>query len=356
MVFRVLNRLIGRTDRSELGVDAVNAYVEGSASSDEIKLVEQMMRENPALEKDLATQRTLLEVLDRVDTIEAPRSFAVTPEMVAAAERSESGLSRFAELFAPQRKLALAPAVIAGIAALSVALLTLGDITGVVDQDESSGNYLTTNASAPVAAVAVTGDVLVTVVVEKEIVTESGRSAVPEMATAEEEPLATVLVSEAQAPAVEPATEESALTAKSVAPQSEPEASAGATSEEPPSLAAAPPALATVTDGDGDEQTASDSSAVALEKAELDSVDDLETGIAATTTLEYEAGESIAEGTGEGADNGAFEGPTSETTVGTASDAGKGISLPLWQLQVALAALAVAAVGAWAGLRRVRGE
>jgi hypothetical protein len=352
VVFRILNRLIGRTDRSELGVDAVNAFVEGSASSDEINLIEQMMRENPALEKDLATQRTLLEVLDRVDTIEAPRSFAVTPEMVAAAERSESGLSRFAELFAPQRKLALAPAVIAGIAALSVALLTLGDITGVVDQDRFSGDDFVTSAASAVTEVqvagdsSVSGDVIVTVVVEKEVVTESGRDASPEMATAVEEPLATVLVSEAQAPVVEPATEESALTAKSVAPESEPEASAGAISEEPPSLAAAPPALAS--GADGDEQTANDSAAVAPEMAEIDSADDLESGIAAITTLEYEAG--------EGADNSAVEGPTSEATAGAASDAGKGISLPLWQLQVALAALAVAAVGAWAGLRRVRGE
>jgi hypothetical protein len=28
----------------------------------------------------------------------------------------------------------------------------------------------------------------------------------------------------------------------------------------------------------------------------------------------------------------------------------------LWQLQIALAALAIAAIGAWAGLRRARGE
>jgi len=82
VVLKVLNRLIDRTDSS---IDAVNAYVEGSASPDEIKLIEQMIRENPALEKDLTTQRSLLNVLDRVDNIEAPRSFVVTSEMVAAA-------------------------------------------------------------------------------------------------------------------------------------------------------------------------------------------------------------------------------------------------------------------------------
>ena len=357
MVFRVLNRLIGRTDHREFGVDAVNAYVEWNASPDEIKLIEEMMRENPALEKDLATQRSLIEVLGRVDNVEAPRSFAVTPEMVAAAERSESKLSRIAELFAPQRKLALAPAVIAGIAALGVALLTLGDITGVVDQNRSGGDFITSEAASGQIEVQVagdsstSGDVIVTVVVEKEVLTESGRGGSPEMATAAEEPLATQLVSEAQAPVVEPATEESALSAKSVAPESEPEVSSDVISEEPPSLAVAPPALAA--GSDGDEQTGNDSTVVAPEMAQLESVDDLEAGVAATSTiLEFGTGGGIADGAALGAAQGAAEG----AATGAASDAGKGISVPLWQLQVALAALAVAAIGAWAGLRRVRGE
>ena len=33
-----------------------------------------------------------------------------------------------------------------------------------------------------------------------------------------------------------------------------------------------------------------------------------------------------------------------------------GISLPLWQLQASLVVLAISAIGAWAGLRRIRGE
>jgi hypothetical protein len=323
VVLKVLNRLIGRTDSS---IDAVNAYVEGSASPDDIKLIEQMMRENPALEKDLTTQRSLLNVLDRVDNIEAPRSFAVTPEMVAAAERSESRLSRFAELFAPQRKLALAPAGIAGIAALSVALLTIGDITGVVDQNRLSGDdFLTTAASAEMES-SVAGDVIVTVVVEKAVVTESG------------------------APIVAPEPEDSSLVAKVLAPDSEPEASANVIGEEPPSLAAAPPAL--IVETEGDEQTQNDNSAVAPEKAALERADDLESGAAATTTLKYGIGGEIADGAAEGVAEGAAAG----AAASAASEAGKGISIPLWQLQVALAALVIAAIGAWAGLRRARGE
>ena len=346
MVLKVLNRLIGRTDRREIGIDAVNAYVEGNASPDEMNLIEQMMRENPALEKDLTTQRSLLDVLDRVDNIEAPRSFAVTPEMVAAAERSESRLSRLAELFAPQRKLASAPAVIAGIAALGVALLTIGDITGVVDQNRLGGDDFVTNKASAVREVAVAGDVLVTVVVEKQIVTESGRDAVPEMAAAAEAPLplATVLVSEAQAPVVAPESEDSSLTAKALAPDGEPETGAGVISEEPPSL----PAPGLVAGTYGDEQTQNDTSTAATEIAALERANDLESGTVTTAALEYGVGGEIADGAAEGAAAGA--------AAGAASEARKGISIPLWQLQVALAALAVAAIGAWAGLRRARGE
>ena len=76
MFREVLNRLFGRTNSS---IDAVNAYVEGSASSDETNLVLEMMRENPSLEKDLATQSALLNVLGRIEKVEAPRSFAIIP-------------------------------------------------------------------------------------------------------------------------------------------------------------------------------------------------------------------------------------------------------------------------------------
>ena len=55
-------------------------------------------------------------------------------------------------------------------------------------------------------------------------------------------------------------------------------------------------------------------------------------------------GSDIGEGAGAGAADGATAG------------AGDGIELPLWQLQIVLAAIALAAIGAWAGLRRVRGE
>ena len=61
--------------------------------------------------------------------------------------------------------------------------------------------------------------------------------------------------------------------------------------------------------------------------------------------------------TGDGASSGALETELAyaEHTTFEPASSNNGISLPLWQLQAALAALAIAAIGAWAGLRRARG-
>lgn len=348
MFLRVLNRLFGRTDSS---IDAINAFVEGSASTDEQELVEQMMRENPALEKDLATQRALLDVLDRVDNVEASRSFAVTPEMVAAAERSESGISRFAELFAPQRKLAFAPAIIAGIAALSVALLTIGDITDTVNQSSQSGSsFVTSSASEASAAAPVAGGESAPQI-EMAVETESGRAGSATDATAA--PLAT------EAMADDPATLQSAPPVAGLAIEPEvavenksdaissdsgntADTSLASPAEEPPSIAPeAPLALiggdeATIAEDEQTEKRSSPGSAGVgggLETAELPEI---------STTEKYSS--PLLEGDGETA------------FIGEPTQMNDCISLPLWQLQIALAALAVAAIGAWAGLRRVRGE
>jgi hypothetical protein len=356
VVLRILNRFIDRTDSSS--VWAVNAYVEGSASDDEVKLVEEMMRRDPALGKDLSTQRALRDVLSRIENVEAPRSFAVTPEMVAAAERSESGLSRLAELFAPQRKLAMAPAVIAVIAAVGVALLTIGDITGTVDQtgggrddSSSSASFAESAATSGGGAAAESAPSM-----EMAVVTEKASAG----ATAA--PAATAMT------AVAPlAPDDSAITLESAT---------GGGIDEPASLAAPEPEMALmeeepeiVGDGDSEDDSARSKSGEQLEVDGPESDD-------ADTTLEFGTGGAIDEdpitsagaGTGDGSFAGAADGAASSAAAGAGEGAlagaaggagegaGKGISLPLWQLQIALAALAVAAIGAWAGLRRVRGE
>ena len=373
MIFGVLNRLIGRKDGSEIRNDAVNAYVEGNASGDQVKIVEEMKRENPALEKDLSTQSALLSVLGRIEKIEAPRSFAVTPEMVAAAERSESGLSRFAELFTPQRKLALAPAIIAGIAALGVALLTIGDISGVIEQSEARrdaafsteiaaesadagaalpstgnpgnpgpagapGSLERSTASSQDATVVVTerGDTVLTEVEDSAALAPASTSA-PAAAAGS-------IQAEAEADTAE------APVAEAGEAMPEPEMAAG-TAEEPPSLAAEAP-LAESDDQAGatTELPAQDDALIEEEEIALAKSSDRSTADGDESHDADIANDGAAEITEQ--DIMAYS-PTDAAQVPETKD---GISLPLWQLQVALAALALAAVGAWAGLRRARGE
>ena len=351
MVFEFLNRLIGHTDSS---VDAVNAYVEGSASADEQTFVEQMMRENPGLEKDLGTQRALLEVLQRVEKVEAPRSFTVTPEMIARSERSDSALSRVAELFGPQRKLALAPAVIAGIAALSVAILTLGDITGVVDQtsagDDSVSVAVIVESTVSIGTLGITG--------------ETGESGAPTAGgTSDDSTFSTEKASQsggagaaaakvapAQATAPEAVAESAApapLVTVIVTEKGDAESSRIAPVGEPPSLTTE--ATAPVARPEEDVETSAKDGAI-VEPTNEDTEAFGTDGLIDTA--------STAEGAGEGAlaDAGALEGVAEGAGSGTAMGAGKGLTLPLRQLQIALAALALAAIVAWAGLRRVRGE
>ncbi len=337
MVRRLLNRLIGRTDPE---VDAVNAFVDGDASADELRLIEEMMRRDPALERDLTTQMALRDVLGRVEKIETTRSFTVTPEMIASAERKDSGIARLTELFAPQRKLALAPVIVAGIAALSVALLTLGDFTGIVEQSGRTESFATTVAADSGAI-------------------ESG---FPEMA---------LVGDDSGAPAVEvaPDTSEAPLTALATAEPGVTSArSAEAEGRENTfalESAIAPPAA------DVAESGADASPDLSASAAEQSGVETLER----SAQVEPSEDEIAAERSISGAADAAAPLDGSEVDAGEDADLTKksiefadsdglafestpesdGISLPLWQLQVTLAALALAAIGAWAGLRRVRG-
>lgn len=348
MVRKALNRLIGRTGS---GTDAINAYVEGNASDDEIKLVEQMMRDNPALEKDLATQQSLLSVLARIARVEAPRSFAITPEMVAAARTSESGILKLAGLFAPQRKLALAPAILAGFAALTVALLTIGDITGVVEQSGRSDSFPTASVVVAESAAPVAGgapsvsssaeDSAVSapeleMAVEAEAAIGAGADGSPELEKS---------IAAPQAATAAPAAIEAVAIGAAAETAPEIESSAfgdDAEMEAPPSLSAQAPPPA----GDEPEISTVDE---APKRTLTDSVDVMEATAIADS-------ESLAHASPVAADDAAV--PVDETEIRfveqPAIGAKNGITLPLWQLQVALAALAAAVIGAWAGLRRVR--
>ena len=321
MVLRVINRLKGRTDLND---DAVNAYVDGNASSEQLDAVRELIKSDPALEKDLSTQQALRSVLGRIDRIDAPRSFAVTPEMIAAAERSESGITRFAELFGPQRKLALAPAIVAGVAALSVALLTIGDIAGLIEQSRAGSDDSATAASISTESAVAEAELMFdaggatggapgtasgdasTSLDDEAAVAESGRAVAPAATSAMPEP-----------------SSKTAGDTSDIQSEAAPEMEMTMDSE-PPSLAAggSSPQL---------ESDADDSAAITMELEEVAS-DGAAMDIDVTETEPATEAAVIAESTEDE------------------------LTLPLRQLQLALAAVAVLSVLAWAGLRRVRGE
>ena len=340
MFRKFLNRLIGRKD---LSIDAVNAFVEGNASSDEIQLVENLMQDNASLEKDLSTQQALRSVLGRIEKIEAPRSFTVTPEMVAAAAGQDSLLSRVAELFAPQRRLALAPAAIAVIAAVGVALLTIGDVTGVVDQS-SSGR----DGSFSTAAIS-------------ESATSGGPSS-PGVAGAPGNPgdpgsSADMFTTEkssssAAATAVGAGVPESASTGGSVAPEAAEapvaglaDSSTGSEEPEPPSIMLEAPTNAISPDADDSDSTVFGSldEDSPIEQSQLES-------------REFDTDAGVLSGDGSSSIESETELAYAQDTTFELVPSNNGISLPLWQLQASLVALAIAAIGAWAGLRRTHGE
>ena len=316
MVRKVINRLIGRTDSID---EAINAYVEENASQVELDTVRQMMQNDPALEKNLSTQQALRDVLGRVDRIESPRSFAITPEMVAAAKRAESGMTRVTELFAPQRKLALAPAIIAGIAALSVALLTIGDVSGLVEQSRADSDESATTASFATEATVADTELLFNAemadgaledeafvdVAESVPVTESGR-AVPPTATAE---------------LAEPLTKASSDTSE-IQSEPAPKMEIAAESE--------PPALAV---GEGSPQLQSDADDSMTITMELEEVGSDGASADAVIAESMDEAEVAADSHKQSSDD--------------------GIAIPVRELQLALAALTVLSVIAWTGIRRI---
>jgi hypothetical protein len=368
VVRRLLNRLIGRTGPS---IDAINAYVEGKASEGEMKLVESMMRDNPALENDLATQKALLGVLDRVEKVEVPRSFAITPEMVSAASGAESSLSKLAELFAPRRKMAMAPAILAGFAALTVALLTVGDIAGVVEQSEqresfSADSLVVTESAAPVAggatlAKAPDGDTGVgepefEMAVEEEASAGAGTNGSTEPQVQE---LAEAPRAEGALAAAEPEGPEAAVV--EAAPMLESSmAGDDADMAEPPSLPAEAPAPIAATAGAPTDGLAvapagelEDRAGDEATKRELDdSADTADSGGREDPATTLQAGSPQAGSADESAS--VRVEPEIAFLDRPTDDRSDGIALPLWQLQLVFAALTVIVIGAWAGLRRIR--
>ena len=114
-------RLFGRKDDLD---DATTAYIEGRASPAELDAVRQGLDESPERERDIEELRRTVALLRSVETPPAPRSFALTPDMVPEQQR------------AWRLDLSYAPAAAAAVLILAVGVLIAGDLTDLVRQSE----------------------------------------------------------------------------------------------------------------------------------------------------------------------------------------------------------------------------
>lgn len=126
-----LRRLFAREDPAE---DLISAYVD-SDDADELPQVESRLRAGGVDVDELRSVRETAMMLRGLDTVEAPKSYALTPEMLAERGYSDSEIDG---ILNPRRRwggLRLAkpavyvPLVIGALALIGVAVLTIGDIT-----------------------------------------------------------------------------------------------------------------------------------------------------------------------------------------------------------------------------------
>ena len=117
-------RLFGRKDDLD---DATTAYIEGRAGPAELDAVRQDLDDSPERERDVEELRQTVALMRSVETPPAPRSFALTPDMVPEQRR-------------PLRlDLSYAPAAAAAVLILAVGVLIAGDLTDLVRQSEMGG-------------------------------------------------------------------------------------------------------------------------------------------------------------------------------------------------------------------------
>ena len=163
-------RLFGRRDDLD---DATTAYIEGRAGPAELDAVRRQLAESPERERDVEELRQTVALMRSVETPPAPRSFALTPDMVPEQRR-------------PLRlDLSYAAAAAAAVLILAVGVLIAGDLTDLVRQSEMGGAEsgeaqiavfqeaapATTATGTATPAPAMQLKVIETVVVEKQVTT-----------------------------------------------------------------------------------------------------------------------------------------------------------------------------------------
>ena len=117
-------RLFGREDELD---DATTAYIEGRASPAEVDAVRRELDVSPEGGREIEELRQTVDLMRSVETPTAPRSFALTPDMVPE-QRTPLRLD-----------LSYAAAAAAAVLVLAVGVLMAGDLAELLKQSESGG-------------------------------------------------------------------------------------------------------------------------------------------------------------------------------------------------------------------------
>ena len=116
-------RLFGRKDELD---DATTAYIEGRASPAEVDTVRRELDVSPERGREIEELRQTVDLMRSIETPPAPRSFALTPDMVPEQRQSF------------RLDLSYAPAAAAAVLILAVGALIAGDLTDVLRQSDLS--------------------------------------------------------------------------------------------------------------------------------------------------------------------------------------------------------------------------
>ena len=327
--------------------DATTAYIEGRASPAEFDAVSRDLGESAERERDIEELRRTVALLRSVETPPAPRSFALTPDMVPQQQR------------AWRLDLSYAPAAAAAVLILAIGVLIAGDLTDLFRQSELGAvaesaveMAAVQQESAPAKPAAATAapapamqmKVVETVVVEKAVTTVEK---VIETVVVEKPVTRTEKV-------VEKVVEEEAETAEMVVATVvvEKQVASEETVEKPVAMQAGQDSGEAV----AKEEIEINETPAGAMLVEAESIDDSPaptaeptpqpTATPMPTPTPMPRAEPTASATpGDGEYSKVFGHP-----------AAPGIPLPLWQLEVLLAALAVLMLALWAVLRRRSGR
>ncbi len=318
--------------RKETIDDTSAAYIEGRATELENAELQRRAVDNPSLMEDLESMRQTVSLLRSVEPAKAPRSFALAEAPVQVRAR--------------RPKLALAPAVFAIVAAAAVGLLAVGNLADVVRQSGDSPNVSFTGSSGS----------------SEDMLAATGPTGDPGSPQGIEEAFDPANTADAESSRMSEPVADSTPTIVAALPLGTPDPPFADGTEFESAEPIAPPGSA-----DGPQPVPDDTTNSSLSPDQIPEPKDLETesgfagSDAITTGEDSRAGvqqdEALALPQATAAviaDVSDGFGLTTEQLGQTSEDAGQqdGVALPLWQLQLSFAGIAVLMAGAWFLLQR----